>query len=210
MTTPMRTCPHCNSARMVDKFQSYKGNPIGWCRSCRTEKERQRRRSKGIRPRRLTKIVAGEKQCAGCGQLKSLIYFYPSRRGRGNVSAYCKVCYKERYYDRAKARERTAAYRVRHSERWKALHRLHMHKRRSLMTALNDGSVTDDVLRRLYAQRICSYCGKPTEKRLRTIDHIMPLVRGGRHTAGNLTMACFACNSSKSGRHPEEFLRSTR
>jgi 5-methylcytosine-specific restriction endonuclease McrA len=46
-------------------------------------------------------------------------------------------------------------------------------------------------------QQPCEYCGALDNI---TIDHIVPLSRGGRHEANNLTSACFSCNSSKSGR----------
>lgn len=40
----------------------------------------------------------------------------------------------------------------------------------------------------------CAYCG--VEASL-TEDHVIPLVRGGRHSIGNLLPACISCNCSK-------------
>jgi 5-methylcytosine-specific restriction endonuclease McrA len=42
----------------------------------------------------------------------------------------------------------------------------------------------------------CAYCGA-RGKVVR--DHVIPIVRGGRHAIGNLLPACVTCNSSKSG-----------
>jgi 5-methylcytosine-specific restriction endonuclease McrA len=39
----------------------------------------------------------------------------------------------------------------------------------------------------------CSYCGKPAG----TIDHIVPIARGGLHEVDNLTAACLTCNNRK-------------
>jgi 5-methylcytosine-specific restriction endonuclease McrA len=50
--------------------------------------------------------------------------------------------------------------------------------------------------RRLAAGR-CGYCDRPTPARELTMDHRVPLVRGGRSTRGNLVPACKACNSAK-------------
>lgn len=49
---------------------------------------------------------------------------------------------------------------------------------------------------RRYGSR-CFYCccGGPM-----TMDHVIPLVRGGRHTIGNVVPACRSCNSSKQDR----------
>lgn len=45
-------------------------------------------------------------------------------------------------------------------------------------------------------QKPCAYCGARAD----TIDHVLPLVRGGTNYEGNLAPACRRCNSSKSGR----------
>lgn len=41
----------------------------------------------------------------------------------------------------------------------------------------------------------CIYCGEPAD----TIDHVVPLVRGGTNYEGNLAPCCKPCNSSKAG-----------
>ncbi len=50
--------------------------------------------------------------------------------------------------------------------------------------------------RRIAAGR-CGYCGGSTPARELTMDHRVPLVRGGRSTRGNLVAACKACNTAK-------------
>lgn len=49
----------------------------------------------------------------------------------------------------------------------------------------------------------CTYCGS-TENL--ACDHIVPLIQGGSNDLDNLTTACRSCNSSKSGRTPEEWV----
>lgn len=46
-------------------------------------------------------------------------------------------------------------------------------------------------------QNRCSYCG--TKGRM-TMDHIVPVSRGGWHAIGNITPACRGCNSTKKAR----------
>jgi 5-methylcytosine-specific restriction endonuclease McrA len=49
------------------------------------------------------------------------------------------------------------------------------------------------------AQPWCTYCGTPaTEGNPLTIDHIVPLSRGGTNQLSNLTVACARCNRAKS------------
>jgi 5-methylcytosine-specific restriction endonuclease McrA len=46
----------------------------------------------------------------------------------------------------------------------------------------------------------CVYCGKKFTRL--TQDHIIPLVRGGEHTASNIVPACRRCNSAKNDGAP--------
>lgn len=48
----------------------------------------------------------------------------------------------------------------------------------------------------------CQYCGK--ESRDLTLDHVVPRVRGGRHTWENLVSACRPCNHRKGSKSLEE------
>ena len=48
----------------------------------------------------------------------------------------------------------------------------------------------------------CAYCGIYDNL---TIDHVIPLSRGGLHTFDNLVPACRNCNEEKGNRTPEEW-----
>lgn len=47
----------------------------------------------------------------------------------------------------------------------------------------------------------CQYCG--SGERL-TLDHVMPVSRGGRSTWENVVTACYSCNSKKGSKTPQE------
>ena len=60
---------------------------------------------------------------------------------------------------------------------------------------------------------VCHYCGQRFSPRELTMDHIVPVVRGGRSVRSNVVPCCGACNASKQGMLPlewEEHLRSLR
>ena len=44
---------------------------------------------------------------------------------------------------------------------------------------------------------VCYYCGSIFEPRDLTMDHIVPLARGGRSTKENLVTCCKDCNNRK-------------
>ncbi len=51
--------------------------------------------------------------------------------------------------------------------------------------------------KRRLAKGICHYCGRSTPPRELTMDHIVPIARGGRSTKGNVVSACKECNNAK-------------
>jgi 5-methylcytosine-specific restriction enzyme A len=54
--------------------------------------------------------------------------------------------------------------------------------------------------KRRRAGGICHYCGKEVGARALTMDHVVPIVRGGRSNRGNVVPACRACNAAKKHR----------
>ena len=60
---------------------------------------------------------------------------------------------------------------------------------------------------------ICYYCGNKFKPAELTMDHLIPVARGGRSVSGNLVPACKECNSKKKYLLPmewEEYLGSLK
>jgi 5-methylcytosine-specific restriction protein A len=53
---------------------------------------------------------------------------------------------------------------------------------------------------------VCHYCGQQVGAAALTMDHVVPVARGGRSTRGNVVPSCDACNKSKSFRTPAELI----
>jgi 5-methylcytosine-specific restriction protein A len=51
--------------------------------------------------------------------------------------------------------------------------------------------------KRRRATGICHYCEKKCSPDALTMDHIVPIVRGGKSTKGNVVTACKECNNKK-------------
>jgi hypothetical protein len=82
-------------------------------------------------------------------------------------------------------------------------------------------SVTEDELRRekekarelkktrwwrqQVARGLCHYCRKSVAREEMTLDHIVPLVRGGQTTRSNVVLSCKTCNSRKKYLLPMEW-----
>ncbi len=50
----------------------------------------------------------------------------------------------------------------------------------------------------------CAYCGKRCAESEATVDHVLPVSRGGRSSWGNTVTACWRCNQRKANRLPHE------
>ncbi len=64
--------------------------------------------------------------------------------------------------------------------------------------------------KRRVAKGRCYYCGRRASPSELTMDHIVPLARGGRSTKGNVAAACKECNNKKKQLLPmewEEYLK---
>jgi len=59
---------------------------------------------------------------------------------------------------------------------------------------------------RLFARdrHVCAYCGAHCNESDLTVEHIIPVSRGGRHEWTNVVTACRSCNTRKGNRRPEE------
>jgi len=53
---------------------------------------------------------------------------------------------------------------------------------------------------------VCAYCGRKVGAGELTMDHVVPVARGGRSVKGNVVAACKECNNRKRHLTPAEQL----
>ena len=56
------------------------------------------------------------------------------------------------------------------------------------------------------AKGICHFCGQKFQSKELTMDHLVPLSRGGKSTKGNIVPCCKQCNNDKKYLTPAEML----
>ena len=67
--------------------------------------------------------------------------------------------------------------------------------------------------KRRCAEGICYYCRKKINPKDLTMDHVVPVIRGGKSTKGNVVPVCKECNNQKKHMVPvewEEYLESLK
>jgi 5-methylcytosine-specific restriction endonuclease McrA len=97
---------------------------------------------------------------------------------------------------------RIKANRIRAVENNPGLYRSYSSQRRGRIKAAQSFVITKKELLTIYKQK-CFYCNGPGG----TIDHVIPLSRGGSHGIGNLVAACLSCNSRKKDKTIMEWKR---
>lgn len=67
--------------------------------------------------------------------------------------------------------------------------------------------------KRRVAKGQCHYCERETPPKELTMDHIVPIARGGKSTRGNVVTCCKSCNNAKKQLLPmewEQYLKDAR
>lgn len=120
-----------------------------------------------------------------------------SQANREHILAYQAEYYAE-HTEKVKAT--VAAYRAANPEK-----KAHLENRRRARKANNGGSHTLEQRREKFELlgNVCMYCGE--DKKL-TVDHKIPLARGGTDCILNIVPACRSCNSKKNAKTAREFV----
>ena len=106
--------------------------------------------------------------------------------GYRNYSCRCDVC-----------RDAVNAYRRDYHHANKEKVKTNYHARRSRVAGNGVFKIMPGEWGRVLSRyrNACAYCGTGAEPM--TMDHVVPVARGGRHAIGNIVPACGRCNSSK-------------
>lgn len=90
------------------------------------------------------------------------------------------------------------------SDRFKEYMRSQSAKRRCILlnVEINDFTENDWLIVLKEFDGKCAYCGNDGKQ---SIDHVVPVTKGGNHTKNNIVPACRSCNSSKNNRELDEW-----
>ena len=120
----------------------------------------------------------------------------PEKRKESANNWYYRNKESENYKSKLRARENKEKIAIR-KKHWAKNNpekiRAQTERRRIRKLQNKEYLITEKEYKKLYLQP-CVYCG--SKKRI-TMDHVIPISRGGTHGIGNLVPACLSCNSSK-------------
>lgn len=150
------------------------------------------------------------KLCTSCKVEKKIENFrhINSKRDGIYIQNICRLCNnliakKRRLLNiektRYKEREKAKSQRIKYPIRFKFYDTIKKHNRR-----LNTKDLTLDIIKEIYIKynNVCIYCGKYGN----SIDHVLPLSRGGTNNKDNLVISCISCNSKKGSNYLLNFI----
>ena len=101
-------------------------------------------------------------------------------------------------------KEKLRAYGRHHAKENPEIYKAARHRRRKHVEENGNNNLTAKQIVYLFdLQDFCTYCHS---KENLTIDHILPISKGGQNTLANITVACGSCNNSKRAKLLDEFL----
>lgn len=187
-TIPEKCCSKCRELKPVEQFSRCSANTDGlysWCKPCAraANQEYYTRKSDKIKTR-----VAEYRQ-ANPERVKAAVrrYYQEHRAKHNEESKNWRHAHPER------AREISKVSRTRHKAKHADRYTAKNHQRR---VPQHQQHFTAQEWRdlRVFYNNICLCCKR--KKRL-TVDHIIPLSRGGTNTIDNIQPLCWLCNRRK-------------
>lgn len=177
----------------------------------------------------------GTRTCTKCNERLPISSFHKDKTATDGFRATCKKCrisrvkdwYEENIEERrqkanSRRRENVESERQKEKVRYErdrekriALATEHSHRRkaRKLNTVVEKG-ISVLSLKKKHGTK-CHYCKKEMDFRkgvgrkfnsdMATIEHLIPLARGGEHTFANTVLACRFCNISRGAKSQEDF-----
>jgi len=135
------------------------------------------------------------KKCARCKQAKPLTDFYRDKQNKDGYKGVCKKC--QAAYDKAHHAQNAEKYRARSYE-WKEAHpdkqTAHVRKSSVKRYAATGPQKPQELQAFIAETGYCLACG--TTENL-SVDHVIPLAKGGAPGKENWQVLCIPCNSRK-------------
>jgi hypothetical protein len=162
-----RICPSCKTDKLSDEYSP--GNNI--CKRCKADRRTEWRRA---HPDLIPTAPTVSRACDNCG-----VEFEANKRRK----RYCSVECFEAYRNKAN---------------WKHVQRRRARQRAATVEDFDDTEIYQRD------EWVCGICQHPIDANVKcpdaqspSIDHIIPIARGGTHERGNVQAAHLGCNVHK-------------
>ena len=126
-----------------------------------------------------------QKRCVGCGNYLPTHMYYASTQNEDGLNRYCKQCCKvNRALEAVRKRDKKSKIGVRQKQR-----------AMELGVDIEDGITLVTAFKT--SRGICGICGVWVKPKHASMDHTVPLSRGGHHIHANIQIVHLECNLRK-------------
>lgn len=144
-------------------------------------------------------------KCPRCQEDKPLSSFSRDRTKSSGRCSHCKSCKnkaKQEWITPEYKREEALKWRQRNPWKYKASNVVRGWRSRDARLGLSLDTPPFQKIVDLWREQnfICSYCGVNCSLDTISVDHMVPVTKGGDHDLKNLTTCCLACNIIKRAR----------
>lgn len=192
----MKTCRKCGIEKPLDGFHKNKGMADGHlskCKVCACADRSEWRRNNPEKVKQEAEIYYARH--------REKILEYRKGWARANPDKRAAILKRYRDTHQEQQREYGRLWRERNPDKAAA---------RKARYRSKLGIYAEPVARDYIIERdggVCHICGKKPPRHLIDLDHLIPVSKGGPHTADNLRVACRSCNRSRGpGRKPAQLL----
>lgn len=211
-----KTCSKCRSTHPLtaEHFKPNKSRPGGWeywCRACfnafyransKARPEQRREKERKYRERNPEAYAAKQRRHYESARARGADWVkYNPERERERDRRRWRDDERRREWDRERWKRRREAYNERARERYRIdpwPKRLSELRHRMLRIKAPGQFTRAELYARLdYWGWRCRYCRCELDAKALTLDHRIPLYRGGTNWLANIVPACKPCNSSK-------------
>jgi 5-methylcytosine-specific restriction endonuclease McrA len=180
-------CSKCgiNYPRTKEFFIPCKGYTDGltrWCRKCSAKNRNKWRKENMFRENHTPAAIERRKR------------YKKSIKGKVSANKYSKN-HPEVEWRKGKM------WRLKHPEQVAHSKRIRRERMNGVLKTLTFNE-WEDILKNFEYE--CVYCGR---KEKITLDHLVPITKGGDHTKDNVVPACLSCNASKNNKLLEDWLK---
>lgn len=206
---PRKRCSQCKQFKPLSEFGTHRSMSDGLRSACKeccriSDNEYRQRHPDKVKAKKQRYLDSGGREKA---RTYSREYQRAHKEERQSYMERWRAENRDRYLEYARRYGQQHKDEIKQKRRAKYAENPHpfneMRQRRRARIKHAPGAHTAQDLERQHERQhgCCYWCSKPLESDA-TIDHVIPLVRGGSNNPDNLVIACRSCNSRKRTRIP--------
>ena len=194
-----KRCNKCNTDKELTEFYKHKYTKdklFNSCKKCYTTNRINRNKNIKKQIKECDKWLC-DKYCNKCKEYKRVDEFYANKRIKCGFTTYCKICHKlntkKTSKNRIFSKEKRKRDLIRNNfknilNKYGIFNQLIELQNNKCLNCNDDFDYTDT-------------CKKPS------VEHFVPLSKGGKNEINNAMLLCYSCNSSKQAKLPHEFFK---